>query len=59
MDGGFYRKCLSDLSYENLRNVRKVQKALEYELRRCEVEAMDKDVEDLEDTARRHNSKKL
>ena len=30
-----------------------------YELRRCEVEAMDKITEDLEDAARRHNNKIL
>ena len=50
---------LSDRSYENKTNVRKVEKALKYELRRCEVEAMDKISEDLEDAARRHNSKML
>ena len=32
-------------------------KGLKYELRRCEVEAMDKIAKDLEDAARRHNSK--
>ena len=36
-----------------------MEKALKYELRRCEVEAMDKFAEDLEDAARRHNSKIL
>ena len=36
-----------------------MEKALKYELRRCEVEAMDKIAEDLEDSARRHNSKIL
>ena len=41
------------------RNVKKVEKALKYELGRCEVEAMDKIAEDLEDAARRHNSKIL
>jgi len=34
-----------------------VEKALKCKLRRCEVEAMDKIAEDLEDAARRHNSK--
>ena len=41
------------------RKVKKVKKALKYELRRCEVEAMDEIAEDLEDAARRHNSKIL
>ena len=50
---------LSDRSYENQRNVKKVENALKSELRRCEVEAMDKIAEDLEDAARRHNSKIL
>ena len=36
-----------------------MEKALKYELRRCEVEAMDKIAEDLENSARRHNSKIL
>ena len=57
--GGLYKNYLSDRSYENKRNVKKVEKALKYELRRCEVEAMDKIAEDLEDAARRHNSKIL
>ena len=56
---GLYKNYLSDRSYENKRNVKKVEKALKYELRRCEVEAMDKITEDLEDVARRHNSKIL
>ena len=56
---GLYKNYLSDRSYENKRNVKKVEKALKYELRRCEVEAMDKIAEDLEDVARRHNSKIL
>ena len=34
-----------------------MEKALKYELRRCEVEAMNKISEDLKDVARRHNSK--
>jgi len=54
---GLYRKCLGDRPYESKRNAKKMEKALEYELRRCEVEAMDKIAEDLEDAARRHNSK--
>ena len=54
-----YKNYLSDRSDENKRNVKKVEKALKYELRRCEVEAMDKIAEDLEDAARRHNSKIL
>ena len=56
---GLYKNYLSDRSYENKRNVKKVEKALKYELRRCEMEAMDKIAEDLEDAARRHNSKIL
>ena len=43
----------------NVRNVKKMQKALKYELRRCEVETMVKMAEDLEDAGRRHNSKIL
>ena len=39
--------------------IEKVEKALKYELRRCEVETMDKIAEDLEDAARQHNSKTL
>ena len=39
--------------------IEKVEKALKYELRRCEVETMDKIAEDLEDAARQHNSKIL
>ena len=54
-----YKNYLSDRSYENKSNVKKVQKALKYELRRCEVEAVDKIAEDLEDASRRHNSKIL
>ena len=56
---GFYKNYLSDKFYENKRNVPKAEKALKYELRRCEVEAIDKIAEDLEDAARRHNSKIL
>ena len=56
---GLYKNYLSDRSYENKRNVKKVEKALKCELRRCEVEAMDKIAKDLEDAARRHNSKIL
>ena len=36
-----------------------MEKALEYELKRCELEAMDKIFEDLEDAASWHNSKIL
>ena len=36
-----------------------MEKELQYELGRCEVEAMDKIDEDLEDAAGRHNSKIL
>ena len=56
---GLYKNYLSNRSYEIKRNVKKVEKALEYELRRCEVEAMDKIAKDLEDPARWHNSKIL
>jgi hypothetical protein len=45
--------------HEDKRNVKKLEKTLKYKLRRCEVEAMDKIAEDLEDGARRHNSKIL
>ena len=54
-----YKNYLSDKSYENKRNVKKVEKTLKYELRRCEVEAKDKIAEDLQDAARRHNSEIL
>ena len=56
---GWYKNYLSDRSYENQRNVRKREKAFKYELRRCELEAMDKITEDVEDAARRYNSKIL
>jgi ATP phosphoribosyltransferase len=36
-----------------------LKKALKYKLTSCEVEAMDKIVKDLEDAARKHNSKIL
>ena len=49
---GLYKNYLSDRSNENKRNIQKVEKALKYELRRCEMEAMDKIAEDLEDAAR-------
>ena len=54
-----YKNYLSDRSHENKRNVKKVKKALKYELRRCEVEALHKIAKDLEDAARQHNSKIL
>ena len=50
---------MNDRSCENKNNIKKVEKALKYELRRCEVEIMDKIAEDLEDAARQHNSKIL
>ena len=53
---GLHKNYLSLGSYENKRNVKKVEKVLRYELRRYELESMDKIVEDLEDAARRHNS---
>ena len=54
-----YKNYLSDRSYESKRNVKNVEKALKYELRRCEVEAMDETAENLEDSARQHYSKIL
>ena len=54
-----YKNYLSDRSYENKKNVKKVEEPLKYELRKCEVEAMDKIAETLEDATRRHNSKIL
>ena len=45
---GLYKNYLSDRSYEKKRNVTKVEKAIKYKLRRFEVEAMDKNAEDLE-----------
>jgi len=50
------KNYLSDRSFGNNRNVKKVEKALKYELRRYEVDEIAKD---LEDTARRHNCKIL
>ena len=58
-EGGLYKNYLSDRSYENKSNAKKVEKALKYELRSCEVEAINKIAEDLEDAARRHISKIL
>ena len=59
MRKGLYKDYLSDRSYENKRNVKKVVKASKYELRRCELKTMDKIAEDLEDGARRRNNKIL
>ena len=56
---GLYKNYLSSRSYEIKRKVKKMEKALKYELRRLQVEAMDKIAEDLEDAARRHNNKIL
>ena len=56
---GLYKKYLSDRSYKNKRNIKKVEKTLKYELKRYEVEAMDKIAEHLEDAATRHNCKIL
>jgi hypothetical protein len=50
---------MSDRWYANKRNLKKVEKALKYELRRYEVIAMGKITDDLEDAAIRHNSKIL
>ena len=46
---GLYNGYLNDKSYENKMNVKKVEKAFKHELRKCEVKAMDKVPEDLED----------
>jgi len=54
-----YKNYLNDRSYENKQNVRKGEKSLKYELRRCEVENIDKIADVQEDPARRHNSKML
>ena len=59
MSRGLYKNYLSDRSYENKRNVKKVEKTSKYELRRCEVEVMDKIAKDLEDITRQHNNKIL
>ena len=56
---GFYKSYLSNRLHEKRKNIKKVEKALKYELRRREVEAMNDIAEDLEDAARRHNSKIL
>ena len=53
---GFYNNYSSDILYRNKRNAKKVEKVLKYGSR-CELVATDKIAEDLEDTARRHNSK--
>ena len=56
---GLYKKYLSDRSYKNKKNIKKVEKALKYEPRRCEevcMDAIDTIAEDLEDAARRQNS---
>ena len=50
-----WKNHLSDGSCENKRSVKKMKKALKDELR-CEVRAMNKIAEDVEDAARRHNS---
>ena len=50
---------MSDRSYEHKRNVKKVEKALKYEIKRFEVEAVGKIAEDPEIAGRRHNSKIL
>jgi len=45
--------------YDNKRNVKKVEKILKWELRSCEVEAMEKIAKDLGDVVKRRNSKIL
>ena len=52
-----HKNYLSHGSYENKRIVKKVDKALKYDIRTCEVEAMDKIVEEMEDADKRHNGK--
>jgi hypothetical protein len=42
---GLYKNYLSDRSFGNKRNVKKVEKTLKCELMRCEVETMDKTAE--------------
>jgi hypothetical protein len=37
-----YKNYLSNRSYENKKNAKKVEKALKYELRRLDLEARDK-----------------
>ena len=54
-----YKNYLNDRSYKNERNVKEVEKTLKYKIKRWEVEAMDKITEELENAARRHNSKIL
>ena len=54
-----HKNYLSYRLYKNKSNVKKVKKSLKYELRTYELEAMDKISVDLEDAARRHNSKIL
>ena len=53
------KNYLINRSYENKRNKKKTEKPLKYELRRYEVEVLDKITKDLEDAARWHNSKIL
>ena len=56
---GLYKNYVSDRSYQNKRNVKKVEKSLTYELWTCEAEAMYKNTVELEDAARQHNDKIL
>ena len=48
---GLHKNYLSDRSYDNKRNVKKVEKILKHEQRRSVAEAVNKTAEDLEDTA--------
>ena len=61
MRWGLYKNYLSHTSFESKKNVMKVEKSLKYELKRCEMEAMDKIAEDLEEVATQHkwNSNKI
>ena len=54
-----YKNYLSERSYESKKNDKKLEKTFKYEPRRCEVKAMGKIAEDLEDAAKRYNVKIL
>ena len=51
-----WKMLKSDRSYENKKNIKKVEKTLRYELRIYDVRDMDKIAEDQEDAARRYNT---
>jgi hypothetical protein len=52
------KQSTSNGSYEN-KKCNESGESIKYELRRCEVETLDKIAEDLEDAARRHDNKML